>query len=251
MNKIIAMSMLALAPALMPALSVAQTATAAAKAEAKPAAKTAAPAAARPAPKKAIQSASRIEINSTANQMASGISASEAALSPEDVKLADRVETGKLPCELGAFVEVQPDPKSPGYFTVITRTARYRMFPVLSRTGAIRLEDKQGSTVWLQLANKSMLMDQKVSKRLADECMSPGQALVAEALKKNPAPSLLDAPVPAPSASAAAAAASGASAAAQPAVAVQPTSPPAASETAAVSAMPGASAPAQPASAAR
>ena len=176
--------------------------------------------------------------------MASGISASEAALSPEDVKLAERVETGKLPCELGAFVDVQADPKSPGYFTVSTKTMRYRMFPVLSRTGAIRLEDKGAATVWLQLANKSMLMDQKNGKRLADECTSPGQSAVAEALKKNPAPSLLDAPVPAKSASAAAAPA-------QPAVPVPPTGLPAAPAAAAVVPMTDASAPAQPASAAR
>ena len=41
---------------------------------------------------------------------------------------------------------------------------------------------------------QSMLMDQKLGKRVADECSSPAQVAVAEALKKNPAPSLLDAP---------------------------------------------------------
>jgi hypothetical protein len=226
LKKIIALSLLALAPAFL----LAQT--------------TAAPA--KPVQKKAKPSASRTEIKSTANQMASGIAASEAALSPEDVKLAERVETGKLPCELGAFVEIQADAKSPGYFNVSTKTARYRMFPVLSRTGAIRLEDQNSATIWLQLANKSMLMDQRGGKRLADECMSPGQTAVAEALKKNPAPSLLDAPVPAKSASAAAAPS-------QPAVVVQPTGLPSAPQSSAVVPMTNASAPghAQPASAAR
>jgi hypothetical protein len=42
-----------------------------------------------------------------------------------------------------------------------------------------------------------MLMDQKAGKRLADECASPAQLAVAEALKKNPAPSLLDMSTPA------------------------------------------------------
>jgi hypothetical protein len=42
-----------------------------------------------------------------------------------------------------------------------------------------------------------MLMDQKAGKRLADECVSPAQIAVAEALKKNPAPSLLDMSSPA------------------------------------------------------
>ena len=67
------------------------------------------------------------------------------------------------------------------------------MHPVVTSTGAIRLEDNHdGGAVWLQLSNKSMLMDQKAGKRLADECASPAQLAVAEALKKNPAPSLLD-----------------------------------------------------------
>ena len=41
---------------------------------------------------------------------------------------------------------------------------------------------------------KSMLMNQKQGKRMADECMSPEQLQVAEAIKKNPPQSLLEAP---------------------------------------------------------
>jgi hypothetical protein len=70
------------------------------------------------------------------------------------------------------------------------------MHPVESRTGAIRLEDPVGGAMWLQLGNKSMLMSQKMGKRLADECMNPEQATMNEALKKNPMPSLLE-PLPA------------------------------------------------------
>ena len=72
---------------------------------------------------------------------------------------------------------------------------RFSMAPVVTSTGAIRLEDAQAGAVWLQLGNKSMLMSQKLGKRLADACVSPDQALVAQALERNPAPSLLDAPV--------------------------------------------------------
>jgi hypothetical protein len=77
----------------------------------------------------------------------------------------------------------------------------YHLTPVETSTGVIRLEDKKAGAVWLQLANKSMLMNQKIGRRLADECMSPLQANVAEALKVNPAPGLLDAlPVAPPAA---------------------------------------------------
>ena len=68
------------------------------------------------------------------------------------------------------------------------------MFPVETSTGAIRLEDPKGGAVWLQLANKSMLMSQKHGQRLADACVNTDQALVAEMMIKNPPPSLLDAP---------------------------------------------------------
>lgn len=127
-----------------------------------------------------------------ANQMASGIMAAEAALTPAELAIAERVYQGKVSCELGAFVTLTADPKVPGYFDVQTRNVKYRMFPVETSTGAIRLEDHQAGAVWLQLANKSMLMNQKLGQRLADACVNPEQALVAEMLIKNPPPSLLD-----------------------------------------------------------
>jgi hypothetical protein len=74
------------------------------------------------------------------------------------------------------------------------KNQKYRMFPVATSTGAIRLEDRTVGAVWLQLANKSMLMNQKLGQRLADDCKSPDQVVVAEMLKKNPAPSVLESP---------------------------------------------------------
>lgn len=115
-------------------------------------------------------------------------------LTEADLAIAARVHTGNIPCELGATVIVTESRRHPGFFSVITRGHRFRMHPVESRTGAIRLEDPKRGALWLQLGNKSMLMSQKLGQRLADECMNPAQAAVAEALKKNPAPSLLDDP---------------------------------------------------------
>ena len=153
------------------------------------------------APAKPNPKASRTEIKSTANQMAAGIEAADAALSPGELAIAEQVYVGRLPCELGTFVTITPDPKAPGFFDVQVKNSRFRMFPVESRTGAVRLEDSKSEALWLQLSNKSMLMNRKLGQRMADECMSPAQAAVAEALKKNPAPSLLE-PLPAPAASA-------------------------------------------------
>lgn len=137
---------------------------------------------------------SRVEIKTTANQMASGFIAAEAALSPAELVIAERVFQGKMACELGAFVTLTADLKSPGYFDLVLSKQKFRMFPVETSTGAIRLEDPRAGAVWLQLANKSMLMSQKLGQRLADACVNPEQAVVADMMIKNPPPSLLDAP---------------------------------------------------------
>lgn len=115
-------------------------------------------------------------------------------LTAEDLEIAKRVYVGSIPCELGASVTITPSEKRPGFFLVRTKTTSFRMHPVASRTGAIRLEDPRAGAMWLQLGNKSMLMSQKLGQRLADECVSPDQAVMAEMLKKNPASSILDAP---------------------------------------------------------
>jgi hypothetical protein len=145
--------------------------------------------------KKAAKSASKTEIKSTAKQMAAGIEAAEAALTPEELAIAERVLVGKVPCELGNFVTLSADPKMPGYFDVSVNSVKnqkFHMFPVVSATGAIRLEDRRNGAVWLQLGNKSMLMSQKLGLRLADACVTPEQAVVQAAMDKAPPVNLLE-----------------------------------------------------------
>ena len=113
------------------------------------------------------------------------------AVAPE-LLIAQQIHQGHLPCELGASVRIEADATQPGFFHVHGKGFRYRMFPVQTSTGALRLEDKKAGAVWLQLANKSMLMDQKRGRRLADECAHPDQLAYAETMKTNPPPSLID-----------------------------------------------------------
>lgn len=116
------------------------------------------------------------------------------ALNADELALADRVHTGRIACELGQHVSVTKDGANAGHFLVSGNGFNFHMSPVGTSTGVVRLEDVKAGAVWLQIANKSMLMNQKQGKRLADECMSPEQLQVAEAIKKSPPPSLLDAP---------------------------------------------------------
>ena len=179
-----------------PVMAQAETGQKADKTDAaKPAAsKTKAAKAETPAAKKQpVVTASHTNLKSAAKNVAAGIEAAEAAMTPAELAIAERVQVGKLPCELGASVTLTADAKNPGYFDMQGKNFSYRMFPVPTSTGAIRLEDQKAGAVWLQLANKSMLMNQKLGIRLADECMSPAQLAVAENLKVNPPVSILEA----------------------------------------------------------
>lgn len=118
------------------------------------------------------------------------------ALTDEQLALVPRVVTGVLPCELSHAVSVQAHPQHAGHFVVESGKQRFAMVPVATSSGAVRLEDAARGAVWLQLANKSMLMDHKRGRRLADACMSPEQHAVARAMEKDPDSHLL-APAPA------------------------------------------------------
>lgn len=164
---------------LTPALALAQ-----APAKKAPVAKTAKTAPARTVAKGAAPAAAAV----------AATAAADTPLSPEQQAIAQEVHTGLIACELGASVSVEPDTQAPGRFYVQGKGFRYHMTPAVSATGAIRLEDARAGAVWLQIANKSMLMNQKLGQRMADECMSAHQSAVAQAMKTNPPQSLFDAP---------------------------------------------------------
>ena len=117
-----------------------------------------------------------------------------AVLSTEQLAIAERVQVGTSQCELAVVVTVRADAHTAGRFVLEAGHKRYSLDPVVTTTGAVRLEEVSSGAVWIQLANKSMLMNQKLGQRIADDCMNPQQALVAQALLKTPAPHLLDAP---------------------------------------------------------
>jgi len=196
MKTLFATALIALVPGL--ALAQAQTAPAKPKASTKAvvAKKTPVKNSTKTVVAKAEPTSSRTQLKSAANQVSTGLIAARAALTPEELEIARSVHVGQIACELGATVSLVADPDAPGHFHVSGKGFKYHMAPVATSTGAVRLEDPKAGAVWLQIANKSMLMDQKKGQRLADECMSPEQVLVAQAIKTTPPPSLLD-PAPA------------------------------------------------------
>ena len=108
MKTFIASALMLLAPAFVlaqtPAPSAAKPAT---KATAKAPAKAAAAKTAKAKP-----TSSRVQLKSATGQVAAGIMAAEAALSPDELAIAERVHVGHIACELGAHVTLKADPAS-------------------------------------------------------------------------------------------------------------------------------------------
>lgn len=122
----------------------------------------------------------------------SGAMAQNVALTAAHLDTAMKVQVGTLPCELGQTVVLTADASEMGFFNLQIGKQRFRLSPELTTTGAVRLEDKAAGIVWLQLANKSMLMNQKLGRRIADECKSTIQLKVAEEMRMRPPASVLD-----------------------------------------------------------
>ena len=113
-------------------------------------------------------------------------------LTDAELAIAQRVHTGRIQCELGADITVTADEKNPGFFNVSAGKQRYYMHPVESRTGAIRLEDGRAEAMMLQLGNKSIVLNQKLGQRVADDCQTAEQKQFAAQLESSGGPGLLD-----------------------------------------------------------
>ena len=98
-----------------------------------------------------------------------------ATLSPEQISTADRVLLGQSQCEFNQAVNVAAVPNQKGWFNVEFKGKSYLMAPEATTTGAVRLEDKKNGMMWLQIANKSMLMNSKIGQRMVDNCVHPSQ----------------------------------------------------------------------------
>ena len=117
-----------------------------------------------------------------ASRQAGNAAPAAAALPPpppaadeEQLRAAERVHFGDYECEFNQRLQVQLDPKFPGYVKVVGVGVDYLMKPVASQTGAIRLEDVRQIGLLLQVAGKSMLMNVKTGQRMIDNCVHPAQ----------------------------------------------------------------------------
>ena len=167
--------------------------------------------------------------------------------SADQIDAAGQVFYGTYECEFKQTVQIVANLKHPSYVDVKHGKADYLMKPVLSSTGAIRLEDVRGITLMVQISSKSMLLNVRTGQREVDECISPKQRELVEAARAAKAESAAAALAATAAAAAPAASAAGSAASAPPSAFAASTAsaafaPPAASAASAAEA----SAPAMP-----
>jgi len=143
--------------------------TAAPKPAPKPATKTVKPAAKPPA------------------RTAAPVEAPLAKAEGEQLAAAAMTHFGDYACEFDQSLNVNVTPKNDGYVDVRFKAQTWTMKPVLSSTGALRLEDVKGRMLMLQIANKSMLMDTRIGQRIVDACVHENQRLAMAAAAGKPA----------------------------------------------------------------
>lgn len=113
------------------------------------------------------------------------------ASAPATAPAAGEVWAGAYQCEHAEKVSMRPG-QGPDMVELQWKAQRWQMRRVDSRSGAMRLEDASARMVWIQLPNKSMLLDQRQGRRLLDECQHDVQVQTAAQMKNNPPPALFD-----------------------------------------------------------
>jgi len=97
----------------------------------------------------------------------------------EQMAAASLAHFGEYQCEFNQTLHVAMNPTHDGYLDVSFRNRTYTMKPVLSHTGAVRLEDVRGQMLVVQIATKSMMIDTKLGQRVVDGCMHEAQRVAA------------------------------------------------------------------------
>ena len=132
----------------------------------------------KPAPKATVRKAVAKKPTKPAPVAAAPLSAAD----DEQKTAAGLTHLGDYACEFNQTVRVATNNLSSGYIDVVHNKQTWIMKPVLSSTGALRLEDVRGRMLMIQIANKSMVMDAQAGQRVVDGCQHEKQREFERAL---------------------------------------------------------------------
>lgn len=99
---------------------------------------------------------------------------------------AELTHVGDYACEFSQTLSVAPNPTYEAYVDVRFGKRLFTMKPVLSSTGAVRLEEVAGDALVIQIPFKSMLLDNRLGRRLVDDCVHEKQTLARLAAAQEP-----------------------------------------------------------------
>lgn len=83
---------------------------------------------------------------------------------------------GSFTCALGDKIEVVGDVGSAESIKLVWKGKSYSLTSVDTSTGAVRYEDKKNGYVWIQIPQKSMLLNSKTGRQIANDCQLPLRA---------------------------------------------------------------------------
>jgi hypothetical protein len=103
--------------------------------------------------------------------------------SAQQMAAAESIYYGAFECEFKQSIDIAKNAKFPGYVDVKYGKMDWTTVPVLSSTGALRLEDVKGEALVVQISSKSMLMNVHTGQRMVDDCVSARQRELIEAAR--------------------------------------------------------------------
>jgi hypothetical protein len=92
----------------------------------------------------------------------------------EQMTAYNAAHLGSYDCEFGQKIMVEKS-STDGYVNLKYKNDQWTMKPELSSTGALNMNDVKGKMRYLQIANKSMLMDTSAGRRVVDGCQHDKQ----------------------------------------------------------------------------
>src|SRR5690606_36446090 len=101
-----------------------------------------------------------------------------AAADEKQLHAARSIHLGDSDCEFDQKITIKPNARHPGYVDLSFARKTYVMKPMITSTGALRLEDVQNEALLIQIANKTMVMNQKTGQRMVDNCVHAAQRTV-------------------------------------------------------------------------
>jgi hypothetical protein len=109
--------------------------------------------------------------------------AAKPAAKPVEDKVVDEPEpdigdtkTFEFNCELGNKVTVYQNDTDLNSIAVRWKKRLHRLTRIETTTGAMRFENKNYGLIWIGIPAKSMLLDSKLNRQLANECQTAEQA---------------------------------------------------------------------------